>query len=76
MELVTHKELNQPRNVNRFKKGLEKLQMPDLLPVVEGRSRCLDAFLTFEVAEAAATVLYKTPLVPTCSKEIFSRGSH
>ena len=35
MELVTPQELSKPRNVNWFKKGLEKLQMPNLLPVVE-----------------------------------------
>lgn len=37
MELVIPQEVNKPRNVNRFKKGLEKSQMPDLSPVVEER---------------------------------------
>ena len=37
MELIIPKELNKTRNANSFKKGLEKLWMSNLLPVVEER---------------------------------------
>lgn len=70
MEHVTPKELNKPRNVNRFKKGLKNCGCPISYRSLKGGSRCLDAFPTFEVAEAAATLLYKTTLTPACSKEI------
>ena len=47
MELVNPKKLNNLRNVSRFKKGLEKLWTPDLLPLVKGRLEVSGCILSF-----------------------------
>lgn len=67
MELVTPKDLNKPRNVNRFKKGLEKLWCPISYWLLKRVLRCLGALPTFDITKAAAILLCKASLCPACS---------